>query len=442
MLSVHRYLNRCEEDRSIAEQAVTFFRESPLLREASLAVRNLASAVLKRFHEVAVTMTSTTQQSFKFEKLLCCFLRLFETTLKHRHALNEAMGHAIATCNEVVESIDNMKTLLVENTAYLGTADNALTTKLDEVLLAAAAVAEAEHEEVEVKDDEELLSAFVIEQSMRIAGVDTADRHIPHRDHHDSEHLTAVQREADQAATVNSVTQTREELLMWQSKITARRTDALRALKEPNAQVRLVIDMIAIVLSKQLDPTVTHQTTKLCDSWSVTQDVITQPNFHILIQSYTTTHFTSEMLELLEPYLNLPELTSASVRETAKDVAVFYEWICLLAAHHRAVQKTTRLARMSLRSRNSVESRDATQASAKTVAPTVISAATARKTELIVVLGALQAQFDENVRVKQVGCTNLSVNAVPYHAPTTGVNFDCKPHSSCAHSFAGAGKDT
>ena len=84
-------------------------------------------------------MTSTVHQSFKFQNLLCCFLKLFEKTLQHRKKVNEAMERASATCNEVVESIDNMKTLLVENTEHLEYADQALTSKLDEVLIAAAA---------------------------------------------------------------------------------------------------------------------------------------------------------------------------------------------------------------------------------------------------------------------------------------------------------------
>lgn len=308
------------------------------------------------------------------------------------------MERAIATCNEVVESIDNMKTLLVENTEHLEYADQALTSKLDEVLIAAAAVAEAEHEEVEVKDDEELLSAFVEEQGARIAGDDSHTRLGINGFHA----LGYRSDSPDHASAMSEVERTLEELEMWQSKITARRTDALRALKNPNKLVRLVIDMISIVLSKRLDPTVSQKNVQkgnLVDSWAATQDVISQPNFHILIQTYTPDHFTGEMLELLEPYFGLPHLTAASVRESAKDVAVYFEWICQLAAHYRAQEQVKEVIRKSIQVGENTSEIEG-QNGEKEVA--VLNAQSPKKAELIAILEKLQTEFDEFVQVKQV----------------------------------------
>ena len=316
------YMNRIEEQTSsylVMEQAVAFFRQNAAVFAAMAPdVQQAVCDITATVHDSVVEMLPGKRHAAEMDKFLLCFREL----MRHKQSAQESeaatLVAAINACEAVIADIARTESGLTQNASDIDAAEQRVQDKLGEIVQFAAEAAAAEDEGVEVKDDEELLSAFVAEDGYERTPA--------------TEQLTLqslLHRERLVAAF--------EVATKWQAKITVRRTDVLRSLKTPHPLVCKVLDMVCIVLRRHVNASafVSREDSTFKDSWAVTQVGIASPTFQNSIASHSPGNVDQETLELLEPYLAMADLNADAVRFAAKEAAVFFEWVLGLVAYAR-----------------------------------------------------------------------------------------------------------
>jgi energy-coupling factor transporter ATP-binding protein EcfA2 len=325
---------------SFVERGISFGREMSLLSPFSVDVQEAISHLFATSHlAAAATMQEVLPclSPAAFDSFIECFLRMFVGCKQVHDAKMSRLQSAINTCEGTRDNIRGIENKLLDNAAELKAAEVSSAAKLQE-LLAAAAEAETaavQDDEVDSQDDEELLAAFVAKQRKQKTGPSTVAREPA---------------EKTLAADEATLAEARKQVKIWQAKITPKRTDALRSMKEPPPTVRTVVDMVVIVLHKGLDTDVYARRgkDKFVDSWNVTRSVIMDARFQQLIEDYNPDLMDPEVLEFLEPYLAMPEINSAKIRHAARECYVMYEWITRVVeyaqlARHSAISDAPRM---------------------------------------------------------------------------------------------------
>ena len=316
------YMNRIEEQTSsylVMEQAVAFFRQNSAVFAAMAPdVRQAVCDMTATVHDSVVEMLPGKRHAAEMDKFLLCFREL----MRHKQSAQESeaatLVAAITACEAVIADIATTESGLTQNASEIDAAEQRVQDKLSQIVQFAADAAAAEDEGVEVKDDEELLAAFVAE--------DGFVRTPP------AEQLT-LQSQLHRERLVAAF----DAATKWQAKITVRRTDVLRSLKTPHPLVCKVLDMVCIVLHGHVNASafVSREDSAFKDSWTVTQVVVASPNFTNSIASHSPWNVDQETLELLEPYLAMVDLNADAVRFAAKEAAVFFEWILGIVVYAR-----------------------------------------------------------------------------------------------------------
>jgi len=357
---------------SFVERGISFGRQMNLLSPFSVEVQEAISHLFATSHLAASAIMAEIRPCLSpaaFDSFIECFLRMFVGCKKVHDEKMNRLHLAIKTCEGTREAIRGIEEKLVENAEKLKAAEAASAAKLLDLLAAAAAAetAAVDDEGVDSQDDEELLAAFVAKQRKQKSGAGAAAQRQPAQPVLDSD-----------AARLKEA---RKQVKIWQAKITPKRTDALRGMREPPPLVRKVVDMVVIVLHKALDTDLYRRRGKdeFVDSWNVTRGVIMDPRFQQLIEDYDPATMDAEASEFLQPYLDMVDVNSASVRHAARECYVMYEWIS------RVVEYAALAARPGAH-------REMVHATAKTC-PTDMTAAEH--------LAKLQDEFDQMVQDKQ-----------------------------------------
>ena len=316
---------------SFVERALAFGRDTKLFHQFPVHAQESIARLLATSHLAARAMVpDKTVSPVTFESFIECFHEVYSARKKQHDTELNRLRLAIKTCEGTREEIRGIETMLKENAVQLKVAEASTTTKLSE-LLAAAAAAETlsvEDEGVDSQDDEELLAEFVEKQKQ--------------------EHFAVVRRASRAPVPVLDVrgllmNRAKSDVRVWQAKITPKRTDTLRSLSNPPALVKKVVDMVVIVLRKELDTDVFARRGKeeFVDSWKVTRNVVTNPQFQKWIEEYDPTSFDAELYELLTPYLSMPDVNSKGVRRAARECYVMYEWIVRIVEYFRVANDLT-----------------------------------------------------------------------------------------------------
>jgi hypothetical protein len=340
---------------SFVERGIAFCRQTGLLAHFSarrpelVTYSHVQEAIAHLFassHLAAAAMMAEIKPDLSpatFGSFTECFHAIFRAKKREHDARLDRLRLAITTCEGTKNDIRGIEEMLQQNATRLHTAEADAAKKLRELLHAAAAAetVAVDDEAVDSEDDEELLWAFVDEQRRRkaakVGGVRRQDLgSSPARPTGSSSSSTGGGGGGgggggDPAATV--LDRALAQVKRWQAKITPKRTDALRTMTNPPALVRKVIDMVVIVLHKELDtdPFTRRDTAAFVDSWAVTRTVVLDPKFQQMVEEYDPVHFDGEVREFLQPYLDMPDVTSASVRHAAREIYVMYEWVVRIA---------------------------------------------------------------------------------------------------------------
>jgi len=357
---------------SFVERGISFGRQMNLLSPFSVEVQEAISHLFATSHLAASAIMAEIRPCLSpaaFDSFIECFLRMFVGCKKVHDEKMNRLHLAIKTCEGTREAIRGIEEKLLENAEKLKAAEAASTAKLLDLLGAAAAAetAAVDDEGVDSQDDEELLAAFVAKQ-----------RKVKSRSSIAAERMPATPVLDDDAAKLAAA---KEQVKIWQAKITPKRTDALRSMRDPPPLVRKVVDMVVLVLHKALDTDIYARRGKseFVDSWKVTRGVIMDPRFQQLIEDYDPATLDAEASEFLQPYLDMPDVTSSGVRHAARECYVMYEWII------RVVEYAALAAKPGAH-------REVVHAAGRTV-PTDMTAAEH--------LAKLQEEFDQMVQDKQ-----------------------------------------
>jgi len=310
---------------SFVERGLAFGRDTELFHPFPVHAQESIAQLLATSHLAARAMIPDKVVSpVTFESFIECFNKVYNARKKQHDAQLNRLRLAIKTCQGTREEIQGMEAMLKENAVELRAAEANTTTKLSELLQAAAAAEtiSVEDEGVDSQDDEELLAEFVEKQKQ--------------------EHVAIVRRASKVAAPKLDVkalqsSKALSEIRVWQAKITPKRTDTLRSLKNPSPLIKKVADMVVIVLRKELDTDVFSRRGKeeFVDSWKVTRNVVMNAQFQKWIEEYDPTSFDAELYEFLTPYLAMEDINSKSVRRAARECYVMYEWIVRIVEHYR-----------------------------------------------------------------------------------------------------------
>eukprot|EP01135_Chromosphaera_perkinsii_P007354 Nk52_evm2s805 gene=Nk52_evmTU2s805 len=111
--------------------------------------------------------------------------------------------------------------------------------------------------------------------------------------------------------------------------------DFLRSNADPPPQIKLVMDMILVILRKPLEPVclpvdTSQELLKIEDSWNIAVQVMGDTWFLDSLINYSMEALDREIVELLEPYLGIDELTVSSVRKISEFCAVLLEFVLVL----------------------------------------------------------------------------------------------------------------
>ena len=253
-------------------------------------------------------------------KMVNFFCVIFTEKRRQQQEEQGRLERVLANCAATDEYIESIKRSASENEARIRALDNSVREALVALSDAAAnEISTMADEGLESDDDEELLTNFVNQKRRERRRVGSA--RVSTRQTMEAERLTAAL----------------DDVELWQSKLTLKRIDTIRSLSNPPQLVKLVADMVMLVLKQPLNNDVSRRrgAAVFASNWDTTIVHLQNPVMLTRLQQFHPDTVDHETVELLDVFLQLPNLTLASVKRASKDAYVLLQWILTLLEYHR-----------------------------------------------------------------------------------------------------------
>ncbi|EGD79261.1 hypothetical protein PTSG_09985 [Salpingoeca rosetta] len=253
-------------------------------------------------------------------KMVNFFCVIFTEKRRQQREEQRRLERVLANCAATDEYIRSIRKSAAENAERIRTLDQ----KVQEALVAlsdaaAGEISQMTDEGLESDDDEELLTNFVNQKKR------------------ERRRMASSKVSTNETMREQRVLAALDDVEMWQSKLTLKRLDNLRSLTNPPQLVKLVADMIMVVLKQPLDNDTSRRrgTSLFADNWETTTAHMQSPSILAKLQQFNPDMLDHETVELLDVFLQLPNLTPASVKRASKDAHVLLEWMLHLMEYHR-----------------------------------------------------------------------------------------------------------
>ncbi|KNE55648.1 hypothetical protein AMAG_01535 [Allomyces macrogynus ATCC 38327] len=115
---------------------------------------------------------------------------------------------------------------------------------------------------------------------------------------------------------------------------------SVRKLAKPPHLIMRIMDGVGLLMKRRVDP-VTQDPDRPCckPSWAESLKLMSQPDFLSSLLNFGKDEINEETVELLEPYLDMPDFSLEGAKKVSADVAGLASWVRAMSSYYRINKK-------------------------------------------------------------------------------------------------------
>ncbi|KAI9141404.1 dynein heavy chain and region D6 of dynein motor-domain-containing protein [Paraphysoderma sedebokerense] len=246
------------------------------------------------------------------------FLNSFKALYNHKRAevgaLAERMNVGLAKLLEAAQSVAVLQDELVVKEKELAVASKAADEVLANVTVSTAAAEKVKDEVLKVKTRAESMANSIKADKM----------------------LAETELEAAKPAL--------EEAAQALNSIQPSHISSVRKLAKPPHLIMRIMDGVLLLLKKKIDPAIQDpEKPSVKPSWTESLKLMSQPDFLSSLLNFPKDEINAETVELLEPYLDMPDFNLEGAKKVSADVAGLASWVRAMSVYFQINKKVVPL---------------------------------------------------------------------------------------------------